>query len=221
MQGAARLLRLSWDGAWQLMDRAVARGLARKPHVVPARVGVDEKAAGRGQDYITVVSNIDTGMVERRADDRRQTSLDSFFDKFSAKERLRIEAVAVDLWDAYINSTCAHLESADQRIVFDCYQLMDYLTGAVGTVPKQENRVLAGGDKVLSGSKYLWLYSAENLPEGHQDRFATLRGGDLKTARAWAIKQSLRQVWSYKRRGWGASTSSAGTCKRRTHASSR
>jgi transposase len=43
----------------------------------------------------------------------------------------------------------------------------------------------------------------ENLPERHQDRFAILRGGDLKTARAWAIKESLRHLWSYKRRGWG------------------
>ena len=49
VEGAARLLRLSWDEAWHLMDRAVVRGLARKPHVVPARIGVDEKAAGRGQ----------------------------------------------------------------------------------------------------------------------------------------------------------------------------
>lgn len=64
VEGAARLLRLSWDEAWHLMDRAVARGLALKPRSVPARVGVDEKSAGRGQDYITVVSNLDSGTVE-------------------------------------------------------------------------------------------------------------------------------------------------------------
>ncbi|MCI4674464.1 helix-turn-helix domain-containing protein [Candidatus Mycolicibacterium alkanivorans] len=45
---AARLLRISWDQAWHLMDRAVARGLAAKPLNVPARVGVDEKAARKG-----------------------------------------------------------------------------------------------------------------------------------------------------------------------------
>ena len=204
VEGAARLLRLSWDEAWHLMDRAVARGLARKPHVVPARIGVDEKAAGRGQDYITVVSNIDTGTVEYLADERRQTSLDGFFEKFSTEERERIEAVAMDMWDPYITSTRDHLADADQKIVFDRYHLMKYLTGAVDTVRKQENRALvAAGDKSLSGSKYLWLYSAENLPERHQDRFGVLRGSDLKTARAWAIKESLRHFWSYKRRGWG------------------
>jgi hypothetical protein len=60
------------------------------------------------------------------------------------------------------------------------------------------------GDGGLYRTKYLWLYSEENLPERHRDRFASLRGGDLKTARAWAIKESLRHLWPYKRRGWGS-----------------
>jgi transposase len=106
------------------------------------------------------------------------------------------------MWDPYISSAREHLVDADQKIVFDRYHLMKYLTGAVDTVREQEHRALAAaGDMSLSGTKYLWLYSAENLPERHQDRFAVLRGGDLKTARAWAIKESLRHFWSYKRRG--------------------
>ena len=68
---------------------------------------------------------------------------------------------------------------------------------------KQENRALvAQGDKTLSGSKYLWLYGAENLPSKHEGCFATLRSGDLKTGRAWAIKESLRHFWGYVERGW-------------------
>jgi hypothetical protein len=58
VEGASRLLWLSWDEAWHLMGRAA------KPRLVPARIGVDEKAVGRAQDYITVVSNIDNATVE-------------------------------------------------------------------------------------------------------------------------------------------------------------
>ena len=204
VEGAARLLRLSWDEAWHLMDRAVARGLSRKPQVVPTKMGVDEKAAGRGQDYITVVPNLGTGCVEHLADERRQASLDGFFERFSPEARSRTKAVAMDMWDPYITSAREHLSEADNKIVFDRYHLTKYLTTAVDTVRKQENRALvATGDKTLAGTKYLWLYSGENLPERHEDRFAVLKGGDLKTARAWAIKESLRHFWSYKRRGWG------------------
>jgi len=202
---AAGLLRISWDEAWHLMDRAVGRGLAAKPLACPAHVGVDEKAAGRGQDYITVVSDLDAGTVEFIADERRQASLDAYFDRFTAEQLDQIQAVAMDMWEPFAASTRAHLADADDKIVFDRYHLMGYLTKAVDTVRKQENRALfAAGDKSLAGSKYLWLYSAENLPERHQDRFAALRTGDLRTARAWAIKESLRHFWSYKRRGWAA-----------------
>jgi len=202
---AAGLLRISWDEAWHLMDRAVARGLAARPLAAPAHVGVDEKAAGKGQDYITVVSDLDAGTVQHIADERRQASLDGYFEKFTTEQLEQIQAVAMDMWEPFAASVRAHLADADSKIVFDRYHLMGYLTKAVDTVRKQENRALAAsGDKSLAGSKYLWLYSAENLPKRHQDRFATLRAGDLKTARAWAIKESLRHFWAYQRRGWAA-----------------
>ena len=42
--GAARLLRISWDEAWGIMERAVERGRQRKKRRVIPRLGVDEKA---------------------------------------------------------------------------------------------------------------------------------------------------------------------------------
>lgn len=201
--GASRLLRTSWDETWHLMERAVARGVAVKEPAAPARIGVDEKAAGRGQDYITLVCDLDKGTVEHIADERRQASLDGYFEKLTVEQRAGIKAVAMDMWEPYANSVRAHLEDADDKIVFDRYQVMGYLGKAVDTVRKQENRALnAQGDKRLAGSKYLWLYSAENLPNKHRGRFAALRDTDLKTSRAWAIKESLRHFWAYQRKGW-------------------
>lgn len=202
--GAGRLLRTSWDETWHLMERAVKRGLLAKPASVPAHIGVDEKSAGRGQDYITVVSDLDRATVEHIADERRQSSLDGYFDSLTTEQRQEIQAVAMDMWEPYANSVRGHLDDADSKIVFDRFHIMGYMGKAVDTVRKQENRALfASGDKSLVGSKYLWLYSEENLPERHQERFAALRATDLKTSRAWAIKENLRNFWEYKRRGWG------------------
>src|SRR5713101_2844555 len=203
VEAASRLLHTSWDETWHLMQRAVARGKAAKDDAVAVHVGVDEKAAGGGQDYVTIVSDLDRGTVEYIADKREQTSLDGFFDQFSPAQLEAIEAVAMDMWEPYANSVRAHLDDADYKIVFDRYHVMSYLTKAVDTVRKAENRALAAeGDKSLSGSKYLWLYSAENLPARHRGRFAALRETDLKTSRAWAIKETIRHFWEYKRRGW-------------------
>ncbi len=152
-----------------------------------------------------MISDLDSGTVEYIADERRQASLDGYFEKFTAEQLDGIQAVAMDRWEPFAASVRTHLSDADNKIVLDRYHLMSYLTKAVDTVRKQENRALfAAGDKSLAGSKYLWLYSGENLPARHTDRFAVLRGADLKTARAWAIKESLRHFWSYQRRGWAA-----------------
>ena len=108
------------------MDRAVARGLTARPLTAPAHVGVDEKAAGRGQDYITVVADLDTGTVDYIADERRQASLDGYFEKFTPEQLAGIQAVAMDMWEPFANSVRAHLTDPDDKIVFDRYHLMGY-----------------------------------------------------------------------------------------------
>lgn len=201
--GATRILRISWDEAWGIMDRAVARGQAAKGLRISERIGVDEKAAAKGHTYLTLVSDLDAGTVEYVADDRTTASLDGYFEAIPVEQRAGIAAVAMDMWQPYINSVKAHLPDPDDKIVFDRFHIMGYLGKAVDTVRKREHKALrAAGDDTLTKSKYLWLYSAENLPERHRERFAALRDADLKTARAWAIKEDLRWLWDYVRRGW-------------------
>jgi len=86
---------------------------------VAARIGVDEKAAAKGMKYLTLVYDIDRAMAECIADDRRQESLDGFSLGLSDKQLRGIEAVAMDMWPAYINSTLAHVPGAADKIVFD------------------------------------------------------------------------------------------------------
>lgn len=165
VDAAAGLLRISWDEAWHLMDRAVDRGLGVKPLEAPNQVGVDQKSAGKGQDYITVVSDLDAGTVDYIADERRQSSLDGYFERFTPEQLEGIQAVAMDMWEPFAASTRAHLTDAEDKIVFDRYHLMGKLNTAVDTVRKAENRALAStGDKALAGTKYLWLYSCGEPP---------------------------------------------------------
>lgn len=195
--GSTRILRISWDEAHHIMRRAVARGLAAKGELGGRRLGVDEKAIAKGHKYFTLVTNLDKGTVEYVGEDRKTASLDAFFVKLTDEQRGSIEAVAMDMWEPYQTSVHAHVPGAAKKIVFDRFHMMQHMGRAVDTVRKWEHRRLrAEGDDTLAGSKYLWLYSTENLPEKHQERFEELRSADLKTGRAWAIKESLRQLWS-------------------------
>jgi len=203
--GATRILRISWDEAWHLMERAVKRGLLARGQRTCPRIGVDEKSVGKGHKYLTLVCDLDTGTVEYLADDRQQGSLDGYYQGLSEEQRQGIGAVAMDIWDPYIASTKSYVPEAEEKIVFDRYHLMTHMGKAVDTVRKREHRALQQvGDETLTKSKYLWLYSEENLPEKHWERFEGLKASHLKTARAWAIKESLRDLWGYTRKGWAS-----------------
>jgi transposase len=202
--GATKILRISWDEAWHIQERAVARGMAKKAKRVVARVGVDEKAIAKGHKYLTLVSDIDRGTIEYIADDRKTESLSSFFVALTPEQRDGIDAIAMDMWEPYEHAIYANITGAAEKVVFDRFHIMKHVGEAVDKVRKQEHRELqAQGDNTLAKSKYLWLYAEENLPEKSKPRFEELRRADLKTGRAWSIKESLRRLWGHTERADG------------------
>ena len=87
VKGATQILRISWDEAWEIKRRAVARGRARRRPQAPARLGVDETAIARGHDYLTLVCDLTTGTVEYLAEERKQASLDGYFTSLTPAQR--------------------------------------------------------------------------------------------------------------------------------------
>jgi transposase len=199
IQGACRLLRLNWDEVWGVMNRAVARGLNRKQERVIPALGIDEKAFKKGHKYMTVVCDLERATVEHVAEDRKAESLQAFWKSLSPEQLDGVEAVSMDMWTPYIQATMQCLPDADQKIVFDRFHIMSHMVKAVDTVRKQEHRQLsAAGDDTLKGTKYLWLFSSENLPDKHRPKFEGLKEMNLKVGKAWAIKESLRELWEYR-----------------------
>ena len=200
--GAAKILGLSWDEVQHLKERAVARGRARKPHVVPKRIGMDEKAIAKGHTYLTLTCDLDRGTVEHLADGRTQDSAASYFSTFTDPELAEIEAVAMDMWMPYFQIVSWAVPDAESKIVFDPFHVVSHATQAVDLVRRRESRELsAEGDRTLVGSKYLWLYGKENVPRARRMEFSVLKRAKLKTGRAWALKEMLRELWHCKDRG--------------------
>src|SRR5574337_63982 len=80
------------DVAWGVMQRALTRGRSRKQARIVRRIGVDEKAAAKGQRYLTLVCDLDEGTVEPIAEDRTQESLASYYAGLTQVQRNGIEA---------------------------------------------------------------------------------------------------------------------------------
>jgi len=205
----ATLTGVSWDQAQAVMRRAVERGRRRKaeaaaqPDAEPVdRIGVDEKAFRKGHRYITIVCDLDGGTVEHVAEDRKVESLGEYFETLSDDQKQAIQCVAMDMWRPYIKATHDHLPDAASKIVFDRFHVMKLAGEAVDKVRRAEHKTLRrAGDPTLTGTKYLWLWSEENVPEHRAEQFEQLKTLNLKTSRAWAIKETLRDLWEYVYRG--------------------
>jgi transposase len=203
IESVCRLLGMGWHASWEVMEDAVERGQARKPHKIPERIGVDEKSFSKGHQYETLVYDLDSATVEYVGDKRDQKSLESYYQQFSLEERKQVQSIAMDMWDPYIAATKAYIPKAEKKITFDRYHVMRLVVDAVDKVRKQEHRVLMEqGNEILKGTKYLWLWNEENVPEYRRADFDRLRSLDLKVCRARAIKDNLRHLWEYHKEGW-------------------
>jgi transposase len=195
--GARRILRISWDEAWHIQERAVERGLQAKKSRVLSHLGVDEKSFAKRHHYMTLVCDIVGGTVEHIAEDRKTESLDGYFKGLTGEQLQGIQAITVDMWDPYIKAIRLNVPGWKEKLVFDRYHVMKNVNHAVDLVRRKEHRELrAKDDETLAKSRYLWLYAKENVPEHRKEEFNRLRTSKLRTARAWAIKESLRELWS-------------------------
>ena len=193
---ARGLLLISWDEAFGIMERAVARGCAKKEARIVKKIGIDEKAIAKGHQYATLVCDLDRATIEYIGEGRKESSLAAWFEGLSATQKEGIEAISLDMWPAYIGACRTHIPHANQKMVFDRFHIMQHMLKGVDRVRKMEHKTLTkDGNTSLAGSKYLWLTNPENMKAGQQERFALLKKDELKTGRAWSIKEALRAFW--------------------------
>ena len=203
LNATARLLSMSWDEVAGIMDRAVARGLRRLGTVCAVRLGVDETSFQRRHEYVTVVSDQETGKVLYVADHRRTSTLGKFYKSLTQEQLNAIEVVAMDMCAAYISATRKHVPESFKKIAYDRFHVSKCINDAVDRVRREEHRELTKeGDRTLTGTRYAWISDPSNLKTALSATLDLLKESALRTARAWAIKEMAKGLWSYVTRGW-------------------
>jgi transposase len=196
IEQARLLLKLNWKCVQQIMNRAVQRGLLERELDHIEHVGIDEKSFGRGHDYISVLTDIDGSRVLEVSAGRDETAANALWDTFTDEQKSEVKAVAMDMWQAFENSATTHVPQAE--IVHDRFHISKHLNDAIDKVRRQEHKALMQeGDDTLKGSRQLWLFHPENLKEAQSERFDALKEMELKTSRAWAIREQFRWFWEY------------------------
>lgn len=184
------------------MQRAINRGLARRPKRKLTNIFVDETAYLRRRKYVTIVSDA-LGNVIHIAEDSKKSSLHSFYDTLTERQKASIQSVSMDMSPAYINATLEALPDARSKIAFDKFHVVQALNKAVDETRKSE-RLKSPREmhKGLERSRFLWLKNSSKLREDEQEKMASLLSMASQTAKAWELKELAVSLWGYKTRGW-------------------
>lgn len=198
---ACALLGIGWDAAHEIMRRAVERGLTRRQLEGLKHWGMDEKSFKRGQSYITLLTDLEESRVLDVVEERTVAAADQWWASLSPEQKQGVEAVAVDMWEPFIQAIQKQVPEAD--IVHDQFHVSKYLGEAVDQVRRAEHKeLMAQGDETLKGTRQLWLYNPEHFSPEQAEEFSALKDLHLKVARAWAAKELFSKFWAYQEAGW-------------------
>ena len=201
VRGAARMARITEDAADGVMRRAVERGLLRRQLEPPSLLGFDEKAIRKGHRYATILTDVGNGCVIDLVEERTTQAALQLLGQLPEGSTSSIQAVAMDMWPAYIGAVEEALPEA--AIVFDKFHIKKHLNEAVDKIRRQEHRQLsAAGNLTLTGTKYLWLRRHEDLRQRAAAQFRSLLVQDLQTGTAWALKENFDRFWKYTSLAW-------------------
>ena len=194
IEDARRLLRLSWDSAHGIMQRAVERGLTRRQKEDIDFLGIDEKSFRKGQDYLSVLTDITGERVLEVVTGANKESALTLLGTLPPEQLQEVKAVAMDRSPTYIAAVSEALPGA--AIVHDAYHLSADLNKAVDQVRCEEHKILLSfGDDTLTGTKYDWLRNPLNMTTEKLTIFSRLARLALKTSRAWGIKELFGGFW--------------------------
>jgi len=195
-QGVCDLTRLAWSTVNAILVSAVGRGMQRRAEEDVPYLGLDEKSSERGHSYASILTDIERSRVLDLVPERKLAAATNLLETLSPTQRASVKAVAMDMWPAFMSAAQTCMPQAD--IVHDRFHVAKYLGEAVDAVRKQEHRSLAqAGRSPLTGSKWAWLKTYADGRSAEAIAFRALNQLNLQTSRAWRIKETFTQFWTY------------------------
>jgi len=187
----AQLLAVSDMRVWRTLDHYVEQARAQEDFATVSSIGLDETAARRGHDYISLFHDLEAGRLLFACDGRKAEVVAAFADDLEAHGGCaeNIQAVCIDMSSSYRAGVDTHLPWAE--VTFDEFHLIQLLNKAVDEVRRQEVKT----NPELKRSRYLWLKDKHAWTPRQIIQFDDLKRQNLKTHRAFRIKETLREIF--------------------------
>jgi transposase len=189
-------LGLDWKTVKRFDQRALEKEL-NPPNLEGVRVlVVDELAIRKGHRYATLMVDFETRRVLWAVEGRREEALGSFYELLGPERCAAIQAVAMDMWQPYMNATVKYCPKA--RIVFDPFHVLSNFSKVINKVRNAEYKRAKETDKaVLKGTKYLLLKNWENLKAHQKRQLNELLDLNKALNTVYILKDQLKRLWTY------------------------
>lgn len=194
----------SWDSVVRSVKMAVAWGLEHRNLEGVRAIGIDEISRGKGQKYVTLVYQIDAGA--RRllwvGKDRTMKTLLKFFKAFGEERSGALRFVCSDMWKPYLRVIAK--KAAQAVHILDRFHIMAHMSKAIDEVRAKEVKELKtkGKKPVLTATRWCLLKRPENLTENQEVKLKELLACNLKTVRAYLLKEDFQWFWRYVSPTW-------------------
>jgi transposase len=176
---------------WRLVDHHVEEARQRVDMSAVKAVAVDETAARRGQDYVSLFMDLDRRRLLFGTEGRDQETVEAFRKDLEAHggSAERITEACCDMSQAFILGLEAQFPNA--RLTFDRFHVMQLANKGVDDVRRMEARERPE----LKRSRYVWLKNRSNLSTRQRERLQELQGMNLETAEAYRMRLTLQDFY--------------------------
>ena len=172
MSNVAQHLGISWNLVKALLKEELERRFSRPALGALRLLAIDEISIGHGQRYLTVVLDLESGAVVFVGNGKSAEALAPFWKRLR-RSRARIEGVALDMSQAYINAVRAHLPQA--ILVFDHFHVVKLMNDKLSDLRREIQREAERKQKeVLKGTRWLLLKNPGKL-DAHRNEAKRLR----------------------------------------------
>ena len=200
----AKSFRTSWEKVFQAVEYVVEWGLEHRNLSGVKAIGVDEIAWRKGHHYLTLVYQIDTGSTRLLwvVKERTVKTLLRFFRFFGKERSQELKYVCSDMWQPYLKVIA---KKAGQALhILDRFHIVAKLNKAIDEVRAGEHRQLQkdGYEPVLMHSRWCLLKRGENLTEKQEAKLTDLLQYNLKSVRAYLLKEDFNGFWEYVSPAW-------------------
>lgn len=195
----AELMRIAWRTVGGILERVCAEAIREVDLLANLkRIGIDEISHRRGQRYLTVVVDHDSGRLVWAAAGRDRKTVEGFLDALGEERCNQLELVSADMaaWVAGpIAERCPNAE-----LCLDPFHIVALATDALDDIRREVwNDARRAGQtalaKDLKGARFALWKNPERLTERQAAKLADIQRTNARLYRAYLLKEQLRQIY--------------------------